>query len=162
MVKYNNNTIRRQDRLLTETEAITLLKHGEYGFLSMTDEDNSAYGIPINYAWDGDNKIYFHCALEGKKLRCIAINPQLSLCIVGATKIIPEKFTTSYKSIVIRCLATTTLTPEQRMHALDLIMKKYSPENIKIGKKYAQNSFQRTAIVCLEIIEMSGKCKIVE
>ena len=69
---YNNSQIRRQDRTLDEDSAAKLLKEGEYGVLSMQAEDgNGAYGIPINYVWDGGNSIYIHCAPAGRKLNCI-------------------------------------------------------------------------------------------
>jgi uncharacterized protein len=34
-MKYNNDNVRRQDRLLAEDEARELLRTGEYGVLSM-------------------------------------------------------------------------------------------------------------------------------
>lgn len=56
-MNYTNEQIRRQDRLLEKEKAISLLKNGEYGVLSMQDEENGAYGVPINYVW---NKKKFH------------------------------------------------------------------------------------------------------
>ena len=35
-MKYNNDNVRRQDRLLEEDRAYALLREGEYGVLSMT------------------------------------------------------------------------------------------------------------------------------
>ena len=37
-MNYTNEQIRRQDRLLEKEKAISLLKNGEYGVLSMQDE----------------------------------------------------------------------------------------------------------------------------
>lgn len=42
-MNYTNEQIRRQDRLLEKEKAISLLKNGEYGVLSMQDEENGAY-----------------------------------------------------------------------------------------------------------------------
>ncbi len=79
MKYYNNQNIRRQDRLLEESRAEELLKSGEYGILSMVTPEGEGYGIPLNYVWDEDlNSIYIHCAPEGKKLKCIAQNPNVS------------------------------------------------------------------------------------
>lgn len=66
-MNYTNEQIRRQDRLLEKEKAISLLKNGEYGVLSMQDEENGAYGVPINYVWNKKNSIYIHCAPEGRK-----------------------------------------------------------------------------------------------
>lgn len=68
---YNTVDIRRQDRLLSEEKAYALKKNEEYGVLSMVSETGSGYGIPINFVFDNHNAIYFHCALDGKKIRCL-------------------------------------------------------------------------------------------
>ena len=60
-MKYINDTVRRQDRLLDEARSRELLETAEYGVLSMVDDDGQAYGIPVNFVWDGENKIYIHC-----------------------------------------------------------------------------------------------------
>lgn len=160
MKHYNNQNIRRQDRLLEESRAEELLKSGEYGILSMVTPEGEGYGIPLNYVWDEDlNSIYIHCAPEGKKLKCIAQNPNVSFTVVGRTKVIPDKFTTNYESVVLACTARTHLPEDERMAALGLILDKYAPEDKSIGLKYAQKSFHRTEILRLDIVSASGKCK---
>ena len=52
-MKFTNEQVRRQDRLLDEKRAFEILKEGEYGVLSMQTEDGKgAYGIPLSYVWD--------------------------------------------------------------------------------------------------------------
>lgn len=162
-MQYNNESVRRQDRLLDEKHAYTLLKEGEYGVLSMTDEDGKgAYGIPVNYVWDGQNVLYLHCAPQGRKLRCIAMHPDVSFCVVGRTHVVSSKFTTAYESIVLSCHACIGLEAEERRQALKLLLQKYSPEDMSIGLKYAEKSFHRTEIIKLTVLRFSGKCKRVE
>jgi len=159
---FDNSKIRRQERLLDAQSAETLLKYGEYGVLSMVEnrENNeSGYGIPINYVWDGDKNIYFHCAPLGHKLECVDINPNVSLCVVGKTNVISHQFTTTYESIVVRGEITRNLTEIERMLALELILDKYSPNDKEVGMKYVQKSFHRTEILKLELNHISGKAK---
>ena len=158
-MNYTNERIRRQDRLLEEEKAIDLLKNGEYGVLSMQDEGNGAYGIPVNYVWNKENSIYIHCAPEGRKLHCIKRCDTVSFCVVGKTRIISNQFTTEYESIVLKCRACMGLNEEERMHALHLLIEKYSPEYKVIGARYALKSFHRTEVIRLDIEEVSGKCK---
>lgn len=47
------------------------------------------------------------------------------------------------------------------MHALELLLAKYSPDDREVGMKYAEKSFHRTEIVRLEILAVSGKSKVV-
>ena len=158
-MKYNNGNVRRQDRLLEEDRAYALLREGEYGVLSMTTPTGGAYGIPLNFVWDGQENIYIHCAPRGRKLDCIALYPEVSFCVIGNTHVVPEQFSTNYSSIVLTCRARTSLSPEERMHALRLLMEKYTPEHLAAGEKYAEKSFHRTEIIRLQIVEFSGKCK---
>ncbi|WP_052356279.1 pyridoxamine 5'-phosphate oxidase family protein [Bacteroides timonensis] len=157
---YNNESVRRQDRLLEEANAYTLLKDGEYGVLSLQEESGKgAYGIPVNFVWDGENFIYIHCAPEGHKLRCISRCPEVSFCVVGQTNVVANKFTTGYESLVLTCHAQTGLSAEERMHALKLILQKYSPNDLTVGNKYAEKSFHRTEVIRLQITSFTGKCK---
>lgn len=158
-MKYINEGIRRQDRLLEEEKAMALLKAGEYGVLSMQAEEGGAYGIPVNYVWDGEHSIYIHCAPEGRKLRCIMHCDRVSFCIVGATHVISNQFTTEYESVILNCRAHIGLNEEERMHALHLLIDKYSPNDKAIGAKYAEKSFHRTEVIRLDIEMGSGKCK---
>ncbi|MBP9982899.1 MAG: pyridoxamine 5'-phosphate oxidase family protein, partial [Prevotella sp.] len=59
---FNNDGVRRRDRLMEENRAVELLQNSEYGILSMIDDKGLPYGIPLNYVWDGDSSIYIHCA----------------------------------------------------------------------------------------------------
>jgi len=136
---YSNENVRRRDRLLSEERALQLLEEGEYGILSMVnDENEGAYGIPISFVWDRGDYIYLHCAPQGHKLRCIARHPRVSFCVVGKTNVLSSKFTTEYESIVIDCTASIGLTAEERMNALHLLLQKYSPNDIDMGMTYAE------------------------
>ena len=62
LIEWNISTI------LSEDEAMSLLENGEYGVLSISSPEEGVYGIPINYVWDKQQSIYFHCAPEGRAL----------------------------------------------------------------------------------------------
>lgn len=159
---YDNSSVRRQERLLDEEAAIELIRTGEFGVLSLIENQNgeaAAYGIPLNYVWDGDRYIYFHCAPNGHKLTCIEQNQRASLCVVGHTKVISNEFSTAYESVILRGKIEKGLSPTERMRALELILDKYSPEDKVIGMKYAEKSFPRTEILRLCIESVSGKTK---
>lgn len=159
-MKFTNEKVRRQDRLMDETRAFELLKEGEYGYLSMQSEDaNGAYGIPVSYVWDKGNSIYLHCAPVGRKLACIDACRNVSFCVVGRTKVIPGQFTTAYESVVLKCTAHRSLHEAERMSALSLLLSKYSPEYRVQGIEYAGKSFHRTEIIRLDIEEISAKTK---
>ena len=159
MLPYDNATERRRDRLLDPERAEELLRGGEYGFLAMVSdrEEGGAYGVPLSYVWDGAGALYIHCAPEGRKLRCVERSPRVTFCVVGRTRVCPERFTTAYESIVVECRAVRGLDEGERMQALGLLLEKYS----EVGMRYAEKSFHRTEVVRLDILRVSGKCKVI-
>jgi nitroimidazol reductase NimA-like FMN-containing flavoprotein (pyridoxamine 5'-phosphate oxidase superfamily) len=159
-MKYNNNDVRRQDRLLEQERATEILSNGEYGILSLIDtENNCAYGVPVNYIWDKKDSIYIHCAKEGRKLKCIEKNPNVSFCIIGNTHLLPNKFTTEYESIILKGIAHINLSNEEKMKGLEGVLDKFSAPFKEIGMKYTEKSFPRVEVIRIDITEFSGKCK---
>ena len=157
---YNNSNVRRQDRLLAEEKALQLLEEGEFGFLSMSDE-GKGYGIPINYVWDGSDNIYFHSAMQGRKIDVLRKSAQVSFSIVGNTKLCPSKFTTAYESVIVEAEACVDISEDEKMYGVNLFLEKYAPNDKEKGNAYIQSSLKRTAIVRLRIVSVSGKTKII-
>ena len=160
-MNYDNTAVRRQDRLLTEEQAMEILQNGEYGILSIVSDTNAGYGIPLNYVIE-NNSLYFHCAPEGDKLEGLAKNNKVSFCVVGKTRVVPAKFTTAYESVLLKGTITLGLSDEEKMHALVLILDKYSPESKVPGMKYAEKSLHRTNVIRLDVETFAGKTKVVK
>ena len=157
MEHYDNSEVRRQDRLLGGGPAAELLAEGEYGFLAIGGEEG--YGVPLNFAWDEADSIYFHCAPEGEKLRRLEKASRVAFCVVGATEPQPSKFTTLYESVLVKGRVTQVTEDAARTEALALLTRKYCPDHIDTGAKYAAKSFPRTAVLRLAIEGISGKAK---
>ncbi|OCW95866.1 5-nitroimidazole antibiotic resistance protein [Macellibacteroides sp. HH-ZS] len=158
-MNYRNEDVRRQDRILSIEGAKGLFLEGEYGILSMVTEQGEGYGVPLNFVLDGE-VIYFHGAPEGDKFRALHASKQVSFCIVGKTKLIPEQFTTAYESVIVKGTIALDLSFQERMHGLELIIRKYSPEYLDLGMKAAEKSDHRTLVYRLDIVSVSGKCKV--
>ena len=156
-MKFDNSTLRRQDRILSEEESKTLLRNGEYGYLSMISDDDKPYGIPISYVWDEEDCIYFHGAPEGHKLRAIARHKDVSFCVVGHTRIVSSNFTTKYQSIVLKGTIELVSDDVERMRALEMLLDKYAPDDKVMGLRHAEKTLHRTGILRLKIDEWSGK-----
>jgi nitroimidazol reductase NimA-like FMN-containing flavoprotein (pyridoxamine 5'-phosphate oxidase superfamily) len=158
-MKNVNDTVRRKDRIMDEASAMKLIKDAEYGVLSMWDAvAQQPYAVPVSYVWDGKDSVYFHCAIEGRKLRCIEKDPNVTLCIVGKTRVIQEKFTTKRESVILSGTAHAHLGNEEKMKSLELLIDKFSPDFKEKGLKYAEKSLQRVEMIRIDIISWSGKC----
>ncbi|MBQ2415170.1 MAG: pyridoxamine 5'-phosphate oxidase family protein [Alistipes sp.] len=156
-MKFDNSHVRRQDRLLGEAEALEILRVGEYGYLSMRDEEG-VYGVPVNYVLDGET-IYFHSASEGRKLRCVEYDPRVSFCVVGSVELQPQELTTNYRSVIVSGEASIVEDDELKRHVLRLLVVKYSAQYCEQGNAAIQCSADRTSVISIEVESISAKCK---
>lgn len=148
--------MRRMDKAMDEAAALELLKKCEYGVISTIGSDGYPYGVPVNYAYK-DGTIYFHCATEGHKLDNIKENSKVSFCAVGNTKLIPDKFSTKYESVILFGNASIVEDDNEKKEALREIIKKYSPDFIESGEKYIASDFIKANIVKVKIEHITGK-----
>ncbi len=149
--------MRRQDRKISDKEAIAILEEAQYGILSTTDSSGYAYGIPLSYAYTGGS-IYFHSATEGQKLDNIGYNNKVSFCVVGKTTPLPQSFSVNYESVVVFGKSAEVFDDEKQA-ALEAVIAKYSPAFTEEGLKYIKNSSGRTRIFKIEIEHMTGKAR---
>lgn len=149
--------IRRQDRKLTDSESISILMNGEYGILSVATAENGGYGIPLNYVLR-NNTIYFHCAVEGRKLNCLKANNKVSFCVVGKTEVLSSMFGTKYESAMVFGKADE-IDGEEKREALLQLIKKYSSDYIQEGLQYIEKLFDKTKAFRIQIESISGKSR---
>lgn len=148
-------TMRKVERQMTREEACDLLARGEYGVLATVDRENQPYGVPLSYALVG-NCIYFHGATVGHKLDNIAYNSNASFTVVGATKVLEDKFSTEYESVIVFG-RVELLAGNEKITGLREIIKKYSLEYLSAGEEYIRNAVEKTAVFKLNIDDFSGK-----
>ena len=149
--------MRRKDRQVTEAEALSLLEQGEYGVVSTVSVDGEPYGVPVNYCCR-DGNIFFHCALEGKKLDNIRSNPRVSFCVVGNTEILPAEFGTRYESCIVQGTATESFDEEKRA-ALEGLVGKYSRDYVAEGLQYIEKLHAKTRVFKISVQSITGKAK---
>jgi nitroimidazol reductase NimA-like FMN-containing flavoprotein (pyridoxamine 5'-phosphate oxidase superfamily) len=147
--------MRRTDRAISTGEAQKILRAGEYGTLSTVSADGQPYGVPVNYSYKG-NAIYFHCALEGHKLVNLRGNNKVSFCVVGKTRVLPDKFTTRYESVIVFGRAFELIDDEKHRGLVELV-KKYSPGFMEKGLRYIESDGEKTLVYKIEIESITGK-----
>lgn len=146
--------MRKKERQLSHTEAIRILEEGEFGILSTINEDGTPYGVPLSYVY-ADGIICFHCA-KGVGHKVENMRHQSSVCftVVGATKVLPEKFSTKYESVI----AHGTVRPaENTLAGLRLLQEKYCPGFAEKGRIYAENSLEDVAVYEIVIHHLTAK-----
>ena len=147
--------MRRIDRELSADDAKIILQNGSYGVLSTIGADGYPYGVPVNYAYDGE-KIYFHCIKNlGHKQENIRFSDKVSFVVVTKDDVKPDKFTTGYESAV--AFGTVQKNDDKKQYALELLIDKYSADFKKEGIQQIAKSGKATDIFEITIQKLSGK-----
>jgi len=171
--------MRRKDRKLKDLPAWEVVDQAVFATLSTTNEDGSPYGVPISFAREG-NRIYMHGALQGQKIENLQRDPRVCLSFVGRVQVpelTPEErlellespqavrrlasklFTTQFSSALIQGHCRIVEDPEEKIHALELLSRRYVPENMEHFQEAAEMSLRVTAIMAVEAQEITGKRK---
>ncbi len=157
MMKYDTNSLRRQDRALPESDAHQLLHSVPYGILCLQDTNGGGYGIPLNYAWDGADTLYMHCAGEGHKLDCLRQEPRATFVLTGDNSILPAKFSTAYESVLVHGIAQIVETEDEKFRALQLLIQKLTPQEQARGDEYIARAIHATTVIRFSMNHICGK-----
>lgn len=147
--------IRRKNKEASMDESISILKDGEYGMLSTISDNGYPYVVPLNYVYYKES-IYFHSATEGHKIDNMQKNNKVSFCVATDVNLIPNKFSTKYKSVIVFGKGKEVFD-EEKEDALLALIEKYSKDFIEAGKKYIQNDKHKTKVIKIEIEHITGK-----
>lgn len=149
--------MRRKDREMNEAFAWEILDECSYSILSLVDHDEEAYGIPVSAIHDGKN-IYIHCAKDGKKIELIPFQKRVCLTAVSRVVLKPFVFSTEYASGIFKGRISLVEEEQEKAKALRLICMKYAFENLENCEKAIVKSLNQTAVIKIEVDEVSGKC----
>lgn len=142
----------RQELPVEETKRI--LTNGKVAVLAVDGDDGYPYAVPLNYVY-ADNAIFIHSAAAGHKADSIRRNPKCSLCVVDKDDVIPEEFTSYFRSVIVFGRARILESTDDKVRALRLLADKYSPG---IDPAAEIDRFIKTVcIIRIDIDRMSGK-----
>ncbi|MFV0529530.1 MAG: pyridoxamine 5'-phosphate oxidase family protein [Lachnospiraceae bacterium] len=148
--------MRRKRQTLSPQLAEELLTHAKTGILAVTGDDGYPYTIPLNYVYK-DSVLYFHCARSGHKLDALQSNPKVSFCIIEKDDVIPEAFTTHYRSVVAFGHAAEITADEEKFHVMQMLNDKYSPGLQKEGDLEIKRLWDILCVIGIKIDYISGK-----
>lgn len=172
--------MRRKDREMGIEFGLKVIDKAAYGILSMIDENDEPYGIPLSIVRDGDI-LYFHSAMDGKKVKIFEKNPKVNVAFVGETKIpenytkkeldemmkdeskaalfISSVFTTEFESTVVKGQVKPVEYEEEKIKAMKLICEKYTPTKMDYFNIAIKAGLKRTNVYKIEIEEIKAKRK---
>ncbi len=144
--------------------ALEVLDRAPYVTVSFTRPDGTPYGVPLSLVRTDEKTFYFHCALEGEKLDCIAVNPMVALSAVSrCTPTVGPKdgtFTLQYKSAMAVGKAEMVTDRDEKIEALRAISQRFLPHHMDAFDNAIARSLERTAVVKITLTEPpTGKRK---
>lgn len=149
--------MRRSDKDISE-HAVDLIREVPYGVLSTVGEDGAPYGVPISFVYS-DGALFFHSALEGRKLENIKGDSRVSFCAVAYAEVNSEHFTADFRSVIAKG-TIKELNGDCKKGILELFLQKYSSHYLETGMKYLKNVGHLTRVFRLEIDQMTAKGKM--
>lgn len=150
--------MRRKERREDENFAFEVIDKAEFAVLSMIDEDGLPYCLPISVVRIGE-KLYFHSAENGRKAEAMSKDP--NVCLTAAVDVVSaeDKFTTYFKSAVVRGKAVRVTDDEEKITALKAICERFTPSNMPDFPNAIKMSLPRTAVWRIDIENATGKQK---
>lgn len=156
--------MRRKRQEMTRENVLALLRERDYGVLALQGDDGYPYALPINYIYlesgldnnAEEGAFYFHCALEGHKMDAALRDPKASFCVVDQHDVIPEKFATTYRSVIAFGKLRVVSDSEMR-DAVYRLSKKFDPEAHEAILAEIEKDGPRCAVVELKVDHLTGK-----
>jgi len=148
--------MRRSEKEITDESAIEAIINASLVCrLALSDQDQP-YIVPLSFGYQ-DRTLYFHSALEGKKIDIIKINNRICFEFDLNTEIIEAekacKWGMKYKSVIGFGRAVLVHNIEEKKKALNIIINHYSDQNFQFPDK----AIKKIAIIKIKIERMTGK-----
>jgi nitroimidazol reductase NimA-like FMN-containing flavoprotein (pyridoxamine 5'-phosphate oxidase superfamily) len=160
--EFNLSTFhpRRIEREITDLNEIKrIIKNGKYTSISFS-KDNEPYIVTLSYGFDEENDcLYFHCALDGEKMRYIEVNNHVCATIIEDHGYQVEKCTHSYSSLILRGNMYVVNGIDEKKHGIDVLLSHLEKEPYISKKKntLSDKSYEKVKILCFKIASISGK-----
>ena len=149
--------MRRKRQALCPQDCSAILQRGSFGVLALSGDRGYPYAVPLSYVCDGA-KLYFHSAREGHKIDAIRQNPKASFCVVDRDQIVPEAYTTYFRSVIVFGRIRILTDDVEKRAAIEKLAEKYAPSDTAENRERAiQDAWDRLCMLELEIEHISGK-----
>ncbi len=149
--------MRRKNQALSMEENISILKNSTSGVLALLGDDAYPYALPISHIYH-DGKLYFHCATDGHKIDAIKKCDRASFCVVQQDFVIPEHYTTHYRSVIAFGHIRIIDSKDEQLKFIAEIGRRFSPASSEEAlMKEINDSLGHFYILEMDIEHLSGK-----
>ena len=152
----------------SKNKIIEFLNQESTGRIASVDENGFPQIIPMNFVFLEDS-IYMHSHVKGEKIDNIKRNSKVGFEVDKNVEFLPSYFSdpddasladTFYISVVIKGEASLVEDNDEKVLALNGLMKKYQPEGKYLPMTADMPVLDHTAVIKVMPKEMNGKYKI--
>ena len=152
----------------SKDKIVQFLNEESTGRISSIDEQGFPQIIPMNFVFLND-LVYMHSHIRGEKIENIKRNSKVGFEVDRNLEFLPSYFSdpedasladTLYISVVIKGEALLVENNEEKVLALNGLMKKYQPEGRYKPMDKDMDVLDATAVIKIIPKEMNGKYKI--
>lgn len=149
--------MRRKKQALPPEECAAVLRRGTSGVLALEGDCGYPYAVPISYVYDGE-KLYFHSARTGHKLDAIRHNPKASFCVIDQDQVVPEEYTTYFRSVVVFGRMRVLEDEQEKRDAIEKLAIKYAPKDSPENRRRAiDREWEPLCMLEMTVEHLSGK-----
>jgi len=148
--------MRRKEKQITDKKQMEqILEQAQVCRLAMVDKGHP-YVVPLNFGYR-NGSLYFHSALEGRKINVLNVNAQVCFEVDELVKMNKAAqacdWGVSFRSVIGTGTARMLETPAEKKAGLDIIMAHYSGRSFD----YPEEMLAKTAVIQVTVHEMTGK-----
>ena len=148
--------MRRKNQSMRPEDCEKVLLRGTSGVLALSGDDGYPYAVPLSYVYHS-GRLFFHSAATGHKLDAIARNEKASFCVIDQDKIVPEKYTTFFRSVIAFGRIRIVDDPEEKRAAIDELALRYRPGHDDERAAEIDGAMPRLCMLEMTIDHLSGK-----
>ena len=149
--------MRRKRQALPLEQCEEALRRGTSGVLALSGDEGYPYAVPISYCYDG-SRLYFHCAKEGHKLDAIRREPRASFCVIDQDQVVPEEYTTYFRSVIVFGRVTVLEDDGAKRAAVEKLALKYAPaDRAEHRREYIDREWAPLCMLEMTVDHMTGK-----
>jgi uncharacterized protein len=147
--------MRRSKQSLSLEDTVAVMDRCTNGVLACVGDEDYPYAVPLSYVYFKE-KIYFHSAKAGHKIDAIMKNPKVSFSVVDEDKVVSEKYTTYFRSVIAFGKARI-VEGKEWLDAFDALVEKYSGDQPEESKHKEIDGCSKAHIIAIDIEHITGK-----
>lgn len=149
--------MRRFKQQISDDECRNVLKNEPRGVLAIMGDDGYPYAIPLSHWYsERDNKLYFHCAKEGKKLDSLKQSDRVSFCVMDEGFRNEGEWALNIKSVVAFGKMRLVEDEDKKREICINLTRKFTDDEDFLEHELT-NAFPRVCCLEIEIEHMTGK-----